>query len=90
MQGYTDVVIEVNPRHVRFYKRMLGFVEFGAERMCSRVDAPAVLLRLELDYVDRPSSWGQSGSLRGERSLYPCFFATMDEVGIARRLARGE
>lgn len=92
MQGYTDVVIEVNPRHVRFYKRMLGFVELGPERMCSRVNAPAVLLRLELDYVDQQIKLlgGKNDNQQGDRSLYPYFFAKKDEVGITDRLTRGE
>lgn len=44
-------MIEVNPRHVEFYRRMLGFEMFGAERLCNRVNAPAVLLRLDLSYA---------------------------------------
>lgn len=92
LQGYTDVVIEVNPRHVAFYKRMLGFVEIGEERICTRVNAPAVLLKLDLDYVDRQivSLGGKGESIPGERSLYPYFFAKIDEVGITHRLTRGE
>lgn len=92
MQSHTDVVIEVNPRHVAFYKRMLGFTEFGPERICKRVGAPAVLLKLDLDYVDQQIQrlGGKSGALPGERSLYPFFFAKIDEVGITQRLMRGE
>lgn len=92
MQGYTDVVIEVNPRHMAFYKRMLGFVELGAERICSRVNAPAVLLKLDLNYVDQQIALlgGKSESSPGERSLYPYFFAKSDEIGITQRLTRGE
>ena len=48
VQALTDVVIEVNPRHVRFYERVLGFVVEAAERFCDRVGAPSVLLRLDL------------------------------------------
>lgn len=92
IQGYTDVVIEVNPRHVNFYKRMLGFTEIGSERMCSRVGAPAVLLLLQLDYVDKQIELlgGKNESAEGERSLYPYFFAKRDEIGITQRLTRGE
>lgn len=92
MQDYTDVVIEVNPRHVAFYKRMLGFVELGSERICSRVNAPAVLLKLDLNYVDQQIELlgGRSDSVLGERSLYPYFFAKTDEIGITQRLTRGE
>jgi hypothetical protein len=91
MQGYTDVVIEVNPRHAAFYKRMLGFTDFGPERMCSRVNAPAVLLRLELDYVDQQIALlgGKTDSVQGERSLYPYFFSKIDEVGITNRVTHG-
>jgi len=92
MQGYTDVLIEVNPRHIAFYKRMLGFTEFGPERMCSRVNAPAVLLRLKLDYVDQQIELlgGKAEKNNGDRSLYPYFFAKKDEAGITQRLTRGE
>lgn len=45
----TDVVIEVNPRHVRFYERVFGFVQMASGSVCSRVGAPSVLLRLDLN-----------------------------------------
>jgi hypothetical protein len=88
MQGYTDVVIEVNPRHVIFYKRMLGFKEFGPVRLCGRVNAPAVLLRLEIGYVDRQIELlgGKTESAKGDHSLYPYFFSKEDEKGITQRL----
>ncbi len=44
----TDVFIEVNPRHERFYKRVLGFDTAAGERMCPRVQAPAVLLHQDM------------------------------------------
>jgi hypothetical protein len=48
----TDVFVEVNPRHARFYQRMFGFVAAAGQRICPRVAAPAVLLRLELQRFD--------------------------------------
>jgi hypothetical protein len=89
--GFTDYVIEVNPRHVAFYKRMLGFVEFGAERACSRVGAPAVLLRLPLDYmaVQIRRLAGKREQDAEERSFYPYFFPVWDEPGITARLLAG-
>ncbi len=45
----TDMFIEVNPRHVSFYSRLLGFVVAAGERFCERVRAPSVLLHLDLD-----------------------------------------
>ena len=44
----SDVVIEVNPRHVAYYRRLMGFKQIGELRHCPRVDAPAVLLHHDL------------------------------------------
>jgi hypothetical protein len=43
----------VNPRHVRFYRRVFGFAVAAAERVCERVGAPSVLLRLDLECFGR-------------------------------------
>ncbi len=43
-----DLFIEVNPRHVGFYRRALCFEVAAAERICPRVGAPSVLMRLPL------------------------------------------
>jgi N-acyl amino acid synthase FeeM len=48
----TDVLIEVNPQHVGFYRRVFGFVVGGGERLCERVQAPAVLLRTSVDELE--------------------------------------
>jgi hypothetical protein len=82
----TDFFIEVNPRHTGYYKRMLGFHQIGEARNCQRVNAPAVLLHLELDYVD-----AQVSSLAGsheprERSLYPYFLPQHEEKKVAGRI----
>jgi len=45
----TDVFIEVNPRHVLFYTRMLGFTALCGERICERAGAPSVLLHVEIE-----------------------------------------
>lgn len=52
LHDVTDVFIEVNPRHVVFYRRVLGFVVAAGERFCERVNAPSVLLCLELNMLD--------------------------------------
>lgn len=87
----TDYVIEVNPRHAVFYKRMLGFKEFGSERMCVRVNAPAVLLRLECEYIAEQVKrfGGEYEKAEHERSFYPHCFSTRDEAGIHDRLVTG-
>ena len=44
----SDAVIEVNPRHVSFYVRLLNFEQIGTSRSNPRVGAPGVLLRCRL------------------------------------------
>jgi hypothetical protein len=88
LHGVTDVFIEVNPRHLAFYERMLGFRQIGEQRLCARVNAPAILLRLELSYVDEQiNRFGGNAQLGfSERSLYPYFFSKREEAGITRRV----
>lgn len=53
VHALTDVLIEVNPRHVAFYRRVFGFVVAAGERLCARAGAPAVLMRLDLAQFGR-------------------------------------
>jgi len=84
----TDVLIEVNPRHVRFYQRMLGFRRVGGERIDPEVNAPAVLLRLDLDHCASEINrlGGRRAAGEGERSFYPYFFAPDEAAQIIGRL----
>lgn len=87
LHGRTDLLIEVNPRHVRFYARMLGFRQLGPERICPRVNAPAVLMWLPLRYAaEQIALYGGHRDAAGIRSLYPLFFSPSEEDGILRRL----
>src|ERR1043165_1538320 len=53
------LVIEVNPRHVGFYRRCLGLVPYTAARHNPRVDAPAVLMSIDFATVrDQIALWG--------------------------------
>lgn len=90
LQHATDFVIEINPRHAAFYKKLLGFESFGSERVCPRVNAPAVLLRLPLRHADEQIALygGLRKAAKGTRSLYPYCFSREDEAGIADRLTR--
>lgn len=51
--GATEAFIEVNPRHAPFYKRIMKFRQAGEEKLCPRVNAPAILLHQELAAVGR-------------------------------------
>jgi hypothetical protein len=88
----TDFLIEVNPRHALFYQRMIGFVPFGEEKLCPRVNAPAVLLKLDLAYADEQvlKYGGLGAAVHGVRNIYPYWFSKEDELGITQRLLRGE
>jgi hypothetical protein len=53
VHALTDVLIEVNPRHVAFYRRVFGFVVAAGERLCARAGAPSVLMQLDLAQFGR-------------------------------------
>jgi hypothetical protein len=74
---------------VLFYKRMLGFGDFGRERLDPRVQAPAVLLRLDLAFAQQQIAemGGRSELASKRRSLYPLFFSPHEE-GDRTRFAR--
>ena len=83
----TDLVIEVNPRHVKYYQRMLGFKAIAQPRMDTRVQAEATLLHLDLSHAEREiARYGGKGLITATRSLYPFFFAPAEEPGIESRL----
>jgi hypothetical protein len=46
VKGFDCLLIEVNPRHVRYYEKILGFRVIGPKRTNRRVNAPAVLMAL--------------------------------------------
>lgn len=52
VHNVTDVFIEVNPRHVAFYARALGFAIVGDARFCERVRAPSILLYADVDSLE--------------------------------------
>ncbi len=84
----TDLLIEVNPRHAAFYRRMLGFEPFGEMRADPRVGAPALLLRMCLERAQNEIERlaGKIELAAVTRSLYPYFFAAREEMLIERRL----
>jgi hypothetical protein len=88
IHGFQDLVIEVNPRHVAYYQRVLGFTVLGPERLNLRVNAPAVLLRLNFTYVEEQiGKFGGSPEVcAAERSLYPYVFSVEEEANIVGRL----
>lgn len=70
VQGATDLFVEVNPRHVSFYKRMLGFRQRGELKQCARVGAPAILLHLDFRYTAMQINRSRSGLSADANPLY--------------------
>ncbi len=89
VMGFDTLLIEVNPRHVLFYQRMLGFEVKAPQRYSLQVGAPAVLLGINLSYIREQGERfaGLSGAST-ERSLYPDWFSPLEEEAIFRRLTR--
>jgi len=88
VRGAKFGVIEVNPRHVPFYRRSLGFEPLGPERTNTRVNAPAVLMCVSFDTVGNflDQFGGKPELAATERMLYPHCFSAEEEAGIFARL----
>lgn len=88
LRQYDVLVMEVNPRHVRYYQRMLGARVLGEQRLNRFVNAPAVLLSIPFDYIREQIQvhGGEGDNAPDERSLYPYAFSQREEQGIIGRL----
>lgn len=82
----TDLFIEVNPRHAVFYRRKIGFECIGEERICPRVNAPALLLRKNLAVCTEELS--RLGGVRepSNRSFYAFALTPEEEQGVVNNL----
>lgn len=88
LRQYDVLVMEVNPRHVRYYQRMLGARVVGEQRLNRFVNAPAVLLSIPFEYIREQIRLhgGQGEHAVDERSLYPFAFSQREETGIVGRM----
>jgi hypothetical protein len=80
--GFDRLVIEVNPRHVAFYRRWLGLLPHTTARHNPRVDAPAVLMSLDFAHIrSQIARWGgQPQALHAARSLFPLAWGPAEEA----------
>lgn len=60
----SDAVVEINPRHRRFYEREIGFAQLGPLRVCPRVDAPALLLHRDMEQPHKARLRASSAHLK--------------------------
>ena len=86
IQHATDMLIEVNPRHAAFYRRSLGFTQIGPERICSRVNAPAVLMHIDLHHMATQIRVHGGGPCHGARTLYPHFLSGAEQRVLHHRM----
>ena len=85
--GCTDLFIEVNPRHARFYEAMLGFERVGPVRENESVHAPAQLMWLKVASIrEQINAVAGKAPIVNQRSLYRLFFSPAEEDRIYERL----
>lgn len=89
VRHYTDFIIEVNPRHSDFYRRLLSFRDAGAVRPCPRVqNAPAELLHLDLNCAAAYVEEAHTENGPRPRNLFPYFYGPSKAWRVCRFLAR--
>lgn len=90
VRGATDLIITVNPRHEKFYTRMLLFERIGPEKSYNRVGkAHAVFMRLDLARQRESIRWEHNEGIlpawhNGKRTMYRNFSSIAEE---RRRIA---
>ncbi|MBV8034039.1 hypothetical protein [Roseateles sp.] len=82
------LIVEVNPRHVAFYRRCLGLIPLTTARHNPRVQAPAVLMSIAFATVrEQIALWGgRHDRTASTRSLYPLFWDAATEATMLARL----
>ena len=81
----TDLFIEVNPRHVLFYERLLAFERVGGLHTNDSVNAPSQLMWLSVDRIAQyVAAEGHDAGSR--RSLYAYFLSQDEQAELQREM----
>lgn len=80
----TNLFIEVNPRHILFYERMLGFQRVGGLKTNEQVNAPSQLMWLSVDRIPLLIEAGIQRS--NKHSLYNYFYDSHGQAQISLQL----
>jgi hypothetical protein len=85
---FQRLIVEVNPRHVAFYRRWLGLLPYTPARHNARVDAPAVLMSLDFATMrEQIALWGGRPELLAQaRCLYPLAWDQATEASMLESL----
>lgn len=88
VKGCSDILIEINPRHRAFYEKLLEFEQIGAERMCERVKAPAILMHISCARIESrlKEIGGKWRDLPDEKSAYKFALSSEEESELIARL----
>lgn len=94
LHAATDAVIEVNPRHAVFYKQLLGFQEIGSQRICPRVNAPALLLHFEhhgitsrtVTKITNRITTKESLFIPRKKTIYKYFLSQLEEKKLRNKI----
>lgn len=86
--GCDRLVIEVNPRHVAFYRRWLGLLPYTTARHNPRVNAPAVLMSIDFKTIREQIALlgGKPEKMATSRCLYPLFWGPATEAAMLAKL----
>lgn len=89
VKNYTCLTIEVNPRHLEYYKQIFGFQIIGDERPCPNVqNAPAFLLYCSLNIQKNPYILSKdTNNTKKNRSLLSKFLNPEQEEMVASYLS---
>ena len=84
----THVAIEVNPRHVDFYTRVLGFQIHGTPQVNPRVKATSILLIAKFDDIGRRlhAHDSEGAASEGLHNFFLHAFSNAEEEGIRQRI----
>jgi len=83
----TDLLIEVNPRHVRFYEAALGFRRLGSLRTNTAVNAPSQLMQLPVSEIEQNIERFAGEDAASNHSLYRHFLGREDARTLQSRIA---
>lgn len=79
-------VLEVNPRHVKYYEKKLGLHHIGPTRHCSRVGAPSVLMNADFTHLEDRVKSAFIRSILHDKSHAPHFFSNSHALTLPRSL----
>lgn len=86
VHGATHAVVEVNPRHVTFYTRVLGFTAHGSAVPNPRVRAPGVLLVADFAHIAHQLMARHSQDSGQAAPFFSHSFSHTEEEGIRQRM----